>query len=70
MRSDGNGLAMTEETKVGVLAVQQAIFNQRVEARITEATKWAIWYDGEQFIGIQKHPLKQYIEKIICEEAK
>jgi hypothetical protein len=57
------------EVQIGISAVQQAIFNQRVAARIEEATKWAIWHDGEQTIGIMQYPLKQYIEDIIREEA-
>lgn len=58
------------EVRVGVDAVKQAIFNQRVEARITEATKWAIWHDGVEYIGVMQMPLKHYIELIIQEEAK
>ena len=61
---------MTEEIKVGISAVQQAILNQRVAARIEEATKWAIWRKDGQTIGVMEHPLKQYIEEIIREEAK
>jgi len=61
---------MPEEVKIGIDAVQQAIFNQRVAARIEEATKWAIWNDGEQFIGVQRHPLKKYIEEIIASEVR
>jgi hypothetical protein len=54
---------------ISVEAVEQAIFNQRVAARIEEATKWAIWHHGEQTIGIMEHPLKVYIEEIIREES-
>lgn len=59
----------TDEITIGISAVQQALFQQRVAARIEEATKWAIWRDGTQVIGIQEHPLKQYIAEIIREET-
>jgi len=61
---------MREEIKVGIKAVQQAIFNQRVAARTEEATKWAIWRNGVEVIGVQERPLKQYIKEIICEETR
>lgn len=59
----------TDEIKIGISAVQQALFQQRVATRIEEATRWAIWNHGEQTIGIMQHPLKKYIEEIIHEEA-
>jgi len=58
------------EVKVGISAVNQAILNQRVAARIEEATRWAIWRNGTQVIGVQEHPLKQYIDSIIREEEQ
>jgi hypothetical protein len=54
--------------EIGLEAVEQAIFNQRVAARIEEATKWAIWKNGVEVIGIMEHPLKKYIDEIIEEE--
>lgn len=58
-----------EEIKIGIDAVKQAIFNQRVVSRIQEATKWAICHDGVEYIGVMQMPLKHYIELIIQEEA-
>ena len=58
------------EVKVGISAVNQAILNQRVAARIEEATKWAIWRNGTQVIGVQERPLEQYIKEIVCEETR
>jgi hypothetical protein len=60
-----------KDIKVGIEAVKQALFQQRVATRIEEATRWAVWdHDGEQVIGVMQHPLKQYIEEIICEEKR
>jgi hypothetical protein len=61
--------SLNVEVKVSIEAVEQALFQQRVAARIEEATRWAIWYDGKQFIGVMRKPLKVYIEEIIREES-
>jgi hypothetical protein len=58
------------ETQIGISAVQQAIFNQRVAARIEEATRWAFWRNGEEVCGYSTcRPIALVREEIIREEA-